>query len=188
VPGHVVLVGLMGSGKSTIGRRLARLLDRPFVDADDAVEASAGQSIADLFAAPEGEAGFRDLEAATLGELLDDPEATVIAAGGGAVVTAGTRRRLADPAVTVVWLDAAPAFLASRAKARPHRPLLADADPRATLERLHGERAPLYGEVADLVVDVEPFHDRHEQPKQALAERIAELVTAHEARTAGVGP
>jgi shikimate kinase len=188
VAGHVVLVGLMDSGKSTIGRRLARLLDRDFVDADEAVEASSGQSIAELFAAPEGEAGFRDLEATTLAGLLERPDATVIAAGGGAVVTSRTRARLADPAVTVVWLDASPAFLASRAKARPHRPLLAGTDPRATLEHLHRQRAPLYGQVADLVVDVEPFHHREEQPKQALAARIAELVTAREAHVAELRP
>jgi shikimate kinase len=181
--GHVVLVGLMGSGKSTVGKRLAAELARDFVDADAALEEHESRTIADIFAT-DGEAAFREAERGVLDALLDRPDPTVVAAGGGVVVSEANRRRLRQPGVTVVWLDASPAFLASRAKAKPHRPLLATGDRRATFARLHAERAPLYAEVADLVVDVEPFHRSEERPKQALADRIAGLVRSHEQTTA----
>ena len=172
----MVLVGLMGSGKTTVGRRLAALLDRAFVDADDALEARAGRPIAEIFQR-DGEEAFRDLETAVLEELLRSPERPVIASGGGAVLRPANRALLAGDDVTVVWLDAKPAFLASRIERKAHRPLLAgDETPREVLARLHGERAPLYAEVADLVVEVEPFHREEERPKQALAERIADLL------------
>ncbi len=179
---HVVLVGLMGSGKSTVGRRVANRLDRHFVDADAALEEIADRTIAEVFE-QDGERGFRDLEADTLEELLEHHEPCVIAAGGGVVVRPENRARLRRTDVTVVFLDASPAFLASRVANRPHRPLLAGAEsPRDVLARLHGERAGLYAEVADVTVDVEPFHATEEKPKRAMAERIAELVLAHEAK------
>ena len=107
----------------------------------------------------------------------------MIAAGGGLVVRAENRARLRRPDVTVVFLDASPAFLASRVANRPQRPLLDGAEsPREVLTRLHAERAALYAEVADLAVDVEPFHATEEKPKRAMADRIAELVLAHEAK------
>jgi shikimate kinase len=178
--GSIVLVGLMGSGKTTVGRRLAARLALPFVDADEAVEAVTGSSVAELFEA-RGEDGFRDVEADVLARLLEDPERMVLAAGGGVVLRAENRARLTDPGVTVVWLDADPAFLASRIEKKAHRPLLAgDESPREVLARLHRERAALYGEVADLRVAVEPFHRDADKPKQALAERIAELVRERE--------
>jgi shikimate kinase len=174
--GPVVLVGLMGSGKTTVGRRLAARLDLPFVDADDAVEASTGRTVAELFAA-RGEDGFRDVEADVLATLLAGPEPVVVAAGGGVVLREANRARLAADDVTVVWLDADPAFLASRIERKDHRPLLAGEEtPRAVLTRLHAERAALYAEVADLTVEVEPFHRSEDKPKQALAERIADLL------------
>ena len=176
----VVLVGLMGSGKTTVGRRLADRLSLPFVDADEAAEAFSGRTVAELFE-ERGEDGFRDIEAQVLGLLLDDPERMVLAAGGGVVLRSENRARLADPEVTVVWLDADPAFLASRIEKKAHRPLLAGEEtPRQVLARLHRERADLYGEVADLVVPVEPFHRELDKPKQALADRIAELVRERE--------
>jgi shikimate kinase len=179
--GPVVLVGLMGSGKTTVGRRLAALLERAFVDADEAVEERAGRPIADIFA-DDGEDAFRDLESAVLADLLDGAEPTVIASGGGAVLREDNRKRLSADDVTVVWLDAAPAFLASRIERKAHRPLLAgDETPRQVLERLHAERAALYAEVADLVVDVEPFHREEERPKRALAARIADVLAEREA-------
>lgn len=178
---HVVLVGLMGSGKTTVGRRLADALDRHFVDADAALEAISDRTVAEVFA-EDGERGFRAVEADVLEDLLEHHEPSVIASGGGVVLSGENRRRLQAPNVTTVWLDASPAFLAGRAQAKAHRPLLAEADsPREVLERLHAERAELYREVADLVVDVEPFHRQAEHPKRALAARIAELVLAHEA-------
>lgn len=178
--GHVVLVGLMGSGKTTVGRRVADRLARDFVDADDALEVVADRTIAEIFAS-DGEAAFRALEAEVLEDLLEHHDATVIAAGGGVVLSPESRERLRRPEVTVVWLDADPAFVASRVSAKPNRPLLDGADPRELLTRLHRERAPLYAEVADLTVEVAPFHHEEEHPKRALAVRIAELVTAHEA-------
>jgi len=182
VPNHIVLVGLMGSGKTTVGRRLAARLDRHFVDADAALEEIADRTIAEIFE-QDGEARFRDLEADTFEELLEHHEPCVIASGGGLVLRADNRTRLRRRDLTVVFLDAGPAFLASRVEGKTHRPLLHGDEPvRDVLTRLHAERAPLYGEVADITVAVEPFHDREEKPKRALAERIAELVLAHEAQ------
>ena len=179
---HVVLVGLMGSGKTTVGRRLAARLDRHFVDADAALEEIADRTIAEIFE-QDGEEGFRDLEADTFEELLEHHEPCVIAAGGGLVVRAENRARLRRPDVTVVFLDASPAFLASRVGARPHRPLLDGAESaREVLTRLHAERAALYAEVADITVDVEPFHAPRRSRSGRMAERIAELVLAHEAQ------
>jgi shikimate kinase len=176
---HVALVGMMGSGKTTVGRRTAKLLGRPFVDADEAFIPRYGRTVAEVFAA-DGEAGFRRLEAELLVELLDVSTPLVLACGGGVVTTEGNRRRLCRPDVHVVWLRADPAFLASRALAKPDRPLLAGDDQRSVLERLHGERAGWYEEVADDVLDVADFHEWGSQPKRAMAERIAELVRAKE--------
>jgi shikimate kinase len=168
----------MGSGKTTVGRRLAARLDRPFVDADEALEARAGRSIAEIFET-DGEAAFRDLETEVLAWLLAAPQPGVIASGGGVVLRPENRALLRGDEVTVVWLDASPAFLASRVERKAHRPLLAGEEtPREVLDRLHAERAPLYAEVADHVIDVEPFHEGEEKPKRALAERIADLLGA----------
>ncbi len=177
---HVVLVGLMGSGKTTVGRRLAARLDRHFVDADAALEEIADRSIAEIFE-QDGEVGFRDLESDTFEELLEHHEPCVIASGGGLVLRTDNRARLRRPDVTVVFLDAGPAFLASRVAGKTHRPLITDAESaREILTGLHAERAPLYAEVADITVAIEPFHAGEEKPKHALAACIAELVTAHE--------
>jgi shikimate kinase len=116
-----------------------------------------------------------------MADLLARAEPCVIAAGGGVVVTHANRELLCATGVTVVWLDASPAFLASRAQAKSHRPLLAgDVDKREVFDRLHGERVEHFRAVADVVVDVEPFHHYQEKPKRALADRIADLVRAHE--------
>jgi shikimate kinase len=177
---HVVLVGLMGSGKTTVGRRLAARLERSFVDADAALEEITDRTIADIFAR-DGEVGFRDIEEDTFEELLEHHEPCVIASGGGLVLRPSNRARLRRPAVTTVFLDAGPAFLASRVEGKPHRPLLhGQASTLDVLTRLHEERAPLYAEVADITIAVEPFHAREEKPKRALAAQIAELVLAHE--------
>jgi shikimate kinase len=172
-PEHVVLVGLMGSGKSTVGRRLAEELDRPFHDADADLEQRTGRSVAEIFA-QDGEAGFRVLETEMLADLLASAHPAVIAAGGGAVVTEATRTRLREHAC-VVWLDADPVFLAERIDAKPHRPLL-DGDPVAVLTRLHAERADWYREVADVVIDVAVFHDGSPKPKRRIAHEIAARV------------
>ena len=179
----VVLVGLPGAGKSSVGRRLGRRLDRPFVDADDELVRRSGRTVRDWFAA-EGEAGFRAAEADLMADLLSAPGPSVVAAGGGAVITEATRTLLRERG-RVVWLRAQVPYLVSRVTQKVgHRPLL-DADPEGTLSRLRDERTPLYEEVADIVVDVEPFRAAHEKPKRELAIRIARLVLAAEAEDDG---
>jgi shikimate kinase len=177
---HVALVGLMGSGKTTAGRRTARLLDRAFVDADEAFVPRYGHTVAEVFAA-EGEAGFRDKESGLLGELLAVESPLVVATGGGVVVRDANRALLGGPGVFVVYLHADPAFLASRARPKGDRFLLAGEDPLAVLRRLDGERDALYREVADEVLEVASFHEWGSQPKRAIAQRIAELVQARDA-------
>lgn len=171
---HVVLVGAMGVGKTTVGRRLARELQRPFADADEQLELRAGRTIPAIFR-DDGEQAFRRLESEVLADLLGRPDPLVVAAGGG-VVTRPENRALLGRRAFVVWLRAPPGFLAARADAT-HRPLLAgDPDPAATLERLIAARTPLYEEAADAIVDVEPFHAEDDKPKRALARHIARLV------------
>jgi shikimate kinase len=171
---------MMGSGKTTVGRRAAKLLDRPFVDADEAFIPRYGRTVSAVFA-DDGEAAFRRMEAELLGELLAVSTPLVVACGGGVVTVEGNRRRLAEPDVHVVWMRAEPAFLASRLQQKPDRFLLAGDDARAVLDRLHAEREPWYAEVADDVLDVASFHEWGSQPKKAMAERVAELVRARQA-------
>jgi shikimate kinase len=174
---HVVLVGAMGVGKTTVGRRLARELQRPFADADEQLELRAGRTIPAIFR-DDGEEAFRRLESEILADLLGRTHPLVVAAGGGVVIRAGNRALLGRRAF-VVWLRASAAFLAARADPT-HRPLLtADADPAGTLQRLIAMRAPLYEKVANAVVDVEPFHAGGDKPKRALARHIVELVGVH---------
>jgi shikimate kinase len=180
-PRHLVLVGLMGSGKSTVGRRVAGLLDRPFLDADDEVEARTGRTVRQWFE-HEGETAFRQVEAEVLHAMLDTDEPVVVATGGGAVVSDENRRRLAADDVTVVWLHGDPAFLASRAKPKDHRPLIAD-DARGTLERLFAEREGWYRQVADVVVDVQPAFLAGPKPKDRIADEVVAGVVNHRDRT-----
>ncbi len=121
---HVVLIGLMGSGKTTVGKKVAKLIGHRFVDADVELEARTGRSVASWF--EDGEPAFRAAEAELLEELLADPEPLVLGAGGGVVVTEANRRRLQEHDVTAVYLHGTPEFLASRVQAKAHRPLLAD--------------------------------------------------------------
>lgn len=168
---HIVLVGLMGSGKSTVGKKLAKLIGYRFVDADVVLEERTGRSVATWFA-EEGEAGFRGAEAELLAALLDETDPLVVGAGGGVVVTEANRTRLAADDAVVVYLDADPAFLASRVKAKPHRPLLAE-DPLPTLTRMFADRDAWYRQVADIEIPVRPAHEAGEKPKWQLAETIA---------------
>jgi shikimate kinase len=170
----------MGSGKTTVGRRAGKLLDRPFVDADESFIPRYGRTVAQVVAS-EGEASFRDKEAVLLGELLAVESPLVIATGGGVVVREANRSLLAGPDVFVVYLHADPAFLASRTRAKADRFLLADDDPVAVLRRLDEERDALYREVADEVLEIASFHEWGSQPKQAIAERVALLVGSLEA-------
>lgn len=149
---HVVLVGMMGVGKSTVGRSLGAAMSWPFVDSDDEVVARAGRPVAEIFAT-DGEAAFRVLEATVLGDLLADPRPSVIAAAGGAVLDPATRERLRESA-TVVWLRAPVDVLVGRTATGTHRPALAD-DPHGTLSRMESERTSVYESVADVVVDAD---------------------------------
>jgi shikimate kinase len=142
---------MMGSGKTTVGRRVAARLGRPLRDSDQEVEARTGRTVREIFES-DGEAAFRVEEARALGDALDDPEPAVVAAAGGVVLDPGNRERLRG-AGTVVWLDGRPEDLARRVSSGGHRPLLGD-DPLAALRRLDRERRPLYREVADHVVPV----------------------------------
>lgn len=145
----IVLVGLMGAGKSCVGRRLAQRLDIPFLDADAEVEAAAGCSIVDIFE-QYGEAEFRDGERRVISRLLDGPP-SVIATGGGAFIDEQTRKLISDKGVSV-WLRADLETLVSRTSGRSHRPLLNNGDQRETLAALIDERHPIYAE-ADIIVD-----------------------------------
>lgn len=175
-PRHLVLVGLMASGKTTSGKKIAKLLGRRFVDGDVELERRTGRSVAQWFE-QEGEVGFRAAEADLLAALLAGDEPLVIGAGGGLVVTEANRRRLREPDVAVAYLHGEPEFLASRAKAKPHRPLL-DGDPVEVLTRMYADRDALYREVADVVVEVRPAHEAGEKPKWRIAEQVVEALTA----------
>ncbi len=140
----VVLVGLMGAGKSTVGRRLAKRLNLPFIDTDEAIEDAAGLPAGEVFQRY-GEADFRDGERRLVARLMDGP-LRVIATGGGAYVHPDTRRLLNERAITV-WLDAPVDLLAERTARRPDtRPLLKDGDRAEILGRLIEQRRPAYAE------------------------------------------
>jgi shikimate kinase len=139
----IVLVGLMGAGKSTVGRRLARRLGLPFVDSDQAIEDAAGYSAGELFERY-GDADFRDGERRLVARLIDG-SVRVIATGGGAYVDPRTRQLLNERAITV-WLDAPVDVLAERTGRRNTRPLLRQGSRAGTLKRLSEERGPAYSE------------------------------------------
>lgn len=150
---HVVLVGLMGTGKTTVGRALATRLGRPFFDSDALVEHQTGRTVRELFD-DGGEPAFRDLETEVLARALAVPEPSVIAAAGGVVIRPANRAALARADAHVVWLQARPATLLARVSGAGHRPLLDD-DPAGVLERMAAERAAWYAEVADQALVVE---------------------------------
>lgn len=165
----VVLIGLMGAGKTTVGRRLATVLGVPGLDSDAVLEARTGRSVAELFAV-HGEDGFRRLETDLVAELLGGPRA-VLSLGGGAVTTASVRDALADH--QVVWLRARPDTLIERLGPDEvaTRPLLAGGA-AAVLDRLDAERAPYHHAVATLIVDVD----------ELAPDEIVELIDATVAR------
>jgi len=146
----IVLIGMMGVGKSSIGRRLGARLGIPFVDADAEIETAAGMSIADIFAR-HGEAAFRSGEARVIARLLNNgPQ--VLATGGGAVMNPATRTLIQQKGVSV-WLSAEFELLLRRiSKRKAERPMLQTADPAATLRALLAEREPIYAQ-ADLTVE-----------------------------------
>ena len=145
----VVLVGMMGAGKSTIGRRMAMRLRLPFVDADNEIEAAAGMSIPDIFEA-HGEPHFRDGEARVIARLLDGGP-ILLATGGGAYMREETRQRIRDRAISM-WLKADADVILRRVRRRDNRPLLKTADPAATIAGLIKARHPFY-EQTDITID-----------------------------------
>ena len=149
---NVFLVGPMGSGKSAVGRQLARLLDLGFIDADSEIERRTGVDISYIFER-EGEPGFRQREAAVIDDL-SSRAGIVLATGGGAVLDPRTRERLRDRGC-VVYLRTSVNQQLIRTRHSSHRPLLANPDPRGTLERLMAERAPLYEGMAAVCVDTD---------------------------------
>ena len=149
---NVFLIGPMGSGKSAVGRHLARLLRFSFHDSDADIEAKTGVDIAFIFE-KEGEAGFRQRERESI-DRLTGLDGVVIATGGGAVILAENRRVLADRG-TVVYLETSLAQQLERTRHGRHRPLLNDTDPVLKLGELMGQRAALYAEIADLTVSTD---------------------------------
>lgn len=168
----VVLVGMMGAGKTTVGRRLAMRLDLPFFDSDTEIERASGMSVSELFET-HGETSFREGEARVMKRLLDGPP-HVLATGGGAVTHAETRNGIIEKAVSV-WLKADVETLARRATRRDTRPLLRSSDPVETLRRLSAEREPFYAQ-ADIHVESQP--GPHDQTVSLIYEKVARFFGA----------
>lgn len=147
-----MLIGMMGAGKTTVGRALAARLGWAYLDSDEQVHQATGRSVPDILRT-DGEAAFRVQESQALARALATDESVVVSVAGGAVLDADNRRRLGDAGM-VVWLRADVATLTRRVGAGAGRPLLGD-DPAAALARLDAERRPLYEELADHVVDVD---------------------------------
>jgi len=145
----IVLVGMMGVGKSTIGRKLAQLLDLPFADADDEIERAAQLSVSEIFERY-GEAHFRDGERRVIARLLDSGP-MVLATGGGAFAQEDTRALIKERGIAV-WLDSDVSTLLDRVGRKDTRPLLRGGDPRETLTRLKAERGPAYAEAPIKVI------------------------------------
>ena len=171
----IVLVGMMGAGKSTIGRRLAARLRLPFTDADTEIEAAAGMSIPDIFET-RGEAQFRDGEARVIARLLEHGP-MVLATGGGAFMREETRDRIRVKAISI-WLRADADVIMRRVRRRADRPLLRTADPEATVNRLLGEREPVYQNADLTILSRDVPHDRI----------VEECIEALRARLCGSAP
>ncbi|HEX9529872.1 MAG TPA: shikimate kinase, partial [Acidimicrobiales bacterium] len=178
---HVLLVGMMGAGKTTVGGLLAERLGRPYCDSDLEVEAATGRSVAEIFA-DEGEAAFRAQESAALALAVAEPGARVISVAGGAVLAAANRA-LIEAAGLVVWLRARVGTLAVRVGAGEGRPLLGG-DPAAALARLDTARRDLYAEVADLTIDVDDLTAGEVVDAVVAAMDAADAPAAAAARTA----
>jgi shikimate kinase len=175
----VVLVGLMGAGKTSVGKRLATLLGVPFTDSDTEITAAAGMSIPEIFATL-GEPAFRDGERRVIARLLGERPG-VLATGGGAFIEPRTRLDIKARA-TSVWIRADLDLLWDRVRDRPGRPLLQAPDPRAVLADLARRRSPVYAE-ADVTVD-----SRRGASHEAMARAIIGAVSAHDRDTPGRAP
>ncbi|MTI43242.1 shikimate kinase [Roseibium hamelinense] len=171
----IVLVGIMGCGKSTVGRRLANRMNLPFVDADTEIERAANMTVSEIFA-EHGEPYFRGGEERVIARLLaEGPQ--VLATGGGAYMSEATRGAIADHGVSV-WLRADLETVMARVRKRPTRPLLQNADPEGTMRALMEKRDPVYA-LADLTV-----HSR-EVPHETV---VDEILDALDAKLLGSGP
>jgi len=165
----VVLVGMMGAGKTTVGRRLAARLGRHFVDSDEEVEKAAGMTIEDIFAT-RGEADFRAGEVRVIARLLKDAD-LVLGTGGGAFMNAETRALIKSAAVSV-WIKADFELLFTRVQRRSNRPLLKTANPRETLQGLIDKRYPTYAEADVTVVS-------KDVPQDQVASEVIDAVVAY---------
>jgi len=165
----VVLVGLMGAGKSTVGRKVATMLNLPFKDADNEIESAARMSVPELFDAY-GEAEFRDLERRVILRLLEDGP-MVLATGGGAYMNAETREAIAANGVSI-WLNAELDVLMDRVSRRQNRPLLKNDDPRGVMQRLMNERYPVYA-----LADVHAM--TRDDKKEVIAGELIDVLIAH---------
>lgn len=150
---HIVLVGMMGAGKSSVGRVLAQRLGRRLLDSDDMIEERTGRTVREIWQA-DGEPAFRELETSVLTEAVAADEPSVIAAAGGVVLSEANRAVLAASGAHVVWLLADVDLLLDRVKNGMHRPLLDD-DPEGMLRTMYDTRESLYKEVADAIVSVD---------------------------------
>ena len=175
-PDNIFLVGLMGAGKTSVGKLLAQRLSKDFYDCDHEIEDATGVKIAVIFEI-EGESGFRARESKMLGELANHNN-VLIATGGGAVLSASNRKLLADRGI-VVYLRATPADLWRRTRHDKQRPLLKTEDRMARFEQLFAERDPLYLEIADIIVDT------GSQSVGALAGKLERKILEFEAQAGG---
>lgn len=169
LPRTLVLVGLMGAGKTAVGKRVAARLDLGFVDADQAIEEAAGCSVPDIFERY-GEPAFRDLERRVIARLVQGP-VQVLSTGGGAFMDPETRAVIADRGLSV-WLKADLAVLAARTAKRHNRPLLRQGDPKAILAGLIERRHPLYA-LADLTVE------SRDGPVEETVDRVMAAIETH---------
>ena len=165
----IVLVGMMGAGKTSIGRRLAHVMHLPFVDADQEIEKAANLSVAEIFQ-QYGEPHFREGERRVVARLLSNGPA-VLATGGGAFMSEETRRACRAHGVTI-WLKAGVSVLLERVRKKANRPLLNDRDPEGVMRRLLAEREPIYS-LADLTIA------SRDGPHQALVAEIVDALDAH---------
>ena len=170
LPKPLILVGLMGAGKSAVGRRVAALLEIPFIDADAEIEQAADCTISEIFER-EGEQGFRAGERRVVTRLLDTEPVHVLATGGGAFIDPATRALIGERGISL-WLRADLEVLFERVSRRSHRPLLKTADPKGTLAALVEKRYPVYAK-ADIMVD------SGEGPIGAMVERVLAAVRDH---------
>ena len=165
----IVLVGLMGAGKTCIGKKLAKRLGMAFADADDAIEEAAGRTIPEIFA-ERGEAAFREGERKVIARLLDKPP-HVLATGGGAFMDPGTRAKIKDGAISI-WLRAELDVLLKRTARRSNRPLLNQGNRRQVMEELMAKRYPVYAE-ADITVDSADL------PADVTVDRVMSALSAY---------